>query len=126
MEKIVITGRKFEQILEKSGFTKADFAQYLSKELSIKRTRQWVSQLILRNPHTEIPARWVNALKEMVGKEEFERWAKSVKGLNDTLADSPKLTQSEARRIGEEAKREFMKGVTPERLKRLQSLPYEG
>lgn len=126
MEKTVITGRIFERILEKSGFTKSGYARFLSTELKTKRTRQWVSKLILSNPHDEIPARWVNALKEMVGEEAFEKWAQSGKGLNDTLVDTPKLTPSEARRIGEEAKREFMKGVTPERLKRLQSLPYEG
>lgn len=75
MEKVLITGRIFERILEKSGYTKAAFAHYLSKELSVQRTRAWVSQLIIKNSQEEIPGRWVKALKSMVGEEEFERWA---------------------------------------------------
>ena len=75
MEDVRVTGRIFERIIEKSGYTKAGFAQFLSSELSIRRSRQWVSQLIITNSQKEIPGRWVKALKKMVGEEDFARWS---------------------------------------------------
>jgi hypothetical protein len=126
MEKTVITGRIFERILEKSGYTKSGYARFLSTELKTKRTRQWVSKLILSNPHDEIPARWVNALKEMVGEEAFEKWkGGQSQGLNDRPA-TVQLTQAETERRLEAVRQRFAKAAIPERLELLDSLPYEG
>jgi hypothetical protein len=84
MEKIVITGRIFEKILSKSGFTKADYARHVSKNDKKGRTRQWASDIILRYSTVEVPDRWVQELKELVGEEAFKRWAQGNKQLSDT------------------------------------------
>jgi hypothetical protein len=129
MEKIVITGRIFEKILSKSGFTKADYARHVSKNDKKGKTRQWASGIILKNSTVEVPDRWVQELKELVGEESFTKWAKWASGGDGNgLGDAPgaRLTQSEVDRRMEESREEFQEHIIPERAALLDSLPYEG
>ena len=127
MEKIVIIGRIFEKILSQSGFSKADYTRHVSKNDKKGKMRQWTSGIILRYSTVEVPDRWVQELKELVGEESFTKWASGgdKNGLGDTQIKT-QITQSEARRIGEKAQQEFMSSVTPDRLKMYASFPYEG
>ena len=84
MNKSELSGREFEQILEKSGFTRSDFIKFLSSEHKIERTLSWAHWLISQHPDDKkVPIKWVLMLKEMVGEKNFEKWAKGGVGFDD-------------------------------------------
>lgn len=88
MSKFVITGRVFEKILTKCGFSRAAFARFVSKNDKKQRTRQWASALILKYSSEEMPERWVNELRELIGKEEFEKQLAIMKQHSNQLGDN--------------------------------------
>ena len=126
MEKIVITGRIFERILSKSGFSKADFARHVSKNDKKQRTRQWASHLILQYSTVEMPERWVSELKELVGEEAFAKWVKKLSVTLEDRAEEVRLTSAEIRRIGEAGVEEYLQDITPAEIERYKSFQYEG
>lgn len=127
MSKTVITGRIFEKILTKSGYNRADYARFVSKN-DRKRNRQWASALILKYSREEVPERWVKHLREMIGEEQFGKLVKELAGggLGDAASAKPQLTAAETERRLEAVRERFTKAVIPERLELLDSLPYEG
>lgn len=100
MNKSELSGREFERILEKSGFTRPDYIKFLAEKHKIKRTLSWSHWLITHHRNDKkVPLKWVVLLKEMVreqaikmfGEKEFESWWTGKKqGLNDSAVDPVK------------------------------------
>jgi hypothetical protein len=86
MNKSELSGREFERILEKSGFTRPDYIKFLAEKHKIERTLSWAHWLIIHHQgDKKVPLKWVVLLKELVGEKDFEKWAKSGKGLGDRI-----------------------------------------
>jgi hypothetical protein len=93
MNKSELSGRDFERILKKSGFTRPDYIKFLADKHKIERTLSWAHWLVIHHrDDKKVPLQWVVLLKDLVGEKDFEKWAKGGKeSATVSLSDTSKM-----------------------------------